>query len=469
MRLRTCALTVLPVVLILAACGGDPEADVPPPPVTQDAGRTPDTDAGVTPPPPKPSDAGAPPVEDARAPDASDAGIDAATPPVYQNVGVTVTGLVGGGLVLHNGSDDLPVAANGAFTFATKVVRGGSYAVTVLTQPSSPNQTCVASGGQGTVGTTDVDVAVACTTDRFTVGGTVTGMVGAGPLVLANGADSVSRTTNGDFVFPTTVASGDAYAVTITGQPTGNVCSIAGESGTVTKANVSSVMVSCTSYAATVLASNPVGYWKLDDAAGPAVDQIAGRNGTATNVTFSQPGLVAPATAAGFAGNGKIDVPFDAALNSTEDWSVEAWVNVAASTGDYQSVVTSRDDLPQRGYILYMDPTNRPMFWSGNGSGWYAVVGTAVPLGTRHHLVGTFASLGNGSGKKTFYVDGVSVGSQTVTFVPNTARPFRIGSGATEGSGVYWLNGTIDEVAAYARELPAAEVLAHYTIGTTQQ
>ncbi len=79
----------------------------------------------------------------------------------------------GAGLVLrNNGGDDLAVSANGAFTFATSLTSGSTYAVTVATQPSG--QTCSVSNGSGTVAGANVTtVAVACVTNpppRFTVG-----------------------------------------------------------------------------------------------------------------------------------------------------------------------------------------------------------------------------------------------------------------------------------------------------------
>jgi hypothetical protein len=58
-------------------------------------------------------------------------------------IGGTVSGLSGTGLVLqNNGGNNLSVSANGSFTFTTAIASGGSYKVTVLTQPSSPTQTC---------------------------------------------------------------------------------------------------------------------------------------------------------------------------------------------------------------------------------------------------------------------------------------------------------------------------------------
>src|SRR6202011_1288751 len=71
-------------------------------------------------------------------------------------IGGTATGLVGSGLVLQdNGGDNLTVTSGGttgaaSFTFATVLSSGASYAVTILTQPTSPGQTCAATNGSGT-------------------------------------------------------------------------------------------------------------------------------------------------------------------------------------------------------------------------------------------------------------------------------------------------------------------------------
>jgi hypothetical protein len=80
-------------------------------------------------------------------------------------IGGDVSGLAGSGLVLQqSGGDDLSISADGGFTFATPVIDGGNYAVTVSAQPT--DQTCVVTNGSGTVEGADVeDVVVACTSD----------------------------------------------------------------------------------------------------------------------------------------------------------------------------------------------------------------------------------------------------------------------------------------------------------------
>jgi len=78
-------------------------------------------------------------------------------------IGGTVSGLAGTGLVLQdNGKDNLPISANGSFTFATPIIAGSAYSVTILSQPSNPAQTCVASNGTGTATTNVTSVQVNC-------------------------------------------------------------------------------------------------------------------------------------------------------------------------------------------------------------------------------------------------------------------------------------------------------------------
>jgi len=171
-------------------------------------------------------------------------------------VGGTVSGLLGTGLVLQNNlGDDLTITANDTFTFPTKLASGDSYKVTVKTQPSGPTQTCAITGGTGNVGGGPVTgVVVNCATDAFTVGGTVTGLDGSGLRLLLNGASPLEITGNGSFAFSGAISSGTAFAVTVDSQPTSKsqTCTVTGGTGTVASANVTSVVVNCTTNALTV-------------------------------------------------------------------------------------------------------------------------------------------------------------------------------------------------------------------------
>ncbi len=94
----------------------------------------------------------------------------------YYTIGGTVSGLSGTGLVLQdNGDDNLPISANGPFTFAKPVAGGSTYNVTVLTQPSNPTQNCVVTNGSGTAYANVTNVQVACTTPAAACTGAPTG------------------------------------------------------------------------------------------------------------------------------------------------------------------------------------------------------------------------------------------------------------------------------------------------------
>lgn len=114
-------------------------------------------------------------------------------------VGGTVTGLTGSGLVLENNAgNNLPISAAGAFTFTASLASGARYAVTVITQPSSPTQNCVVSNGSGTVGTANITtVAVVCTTmSSSKLGPSVLGAPdNAGAVTILNACPRVAKWT----------------------------------------------------------------------------------------------------------------------------------------------------------------------------------------------------------------------------------------------------------------------------------
>jgi N-acetylneuraminic acid mutarotase len=167
------------------------------------------------------------------------------TPEVY-GVGGSLSGLLAGrSLVLQdNGGSNLSVSANGAFSFSAGVTSGSNYAVTVRSQPDG--QSCAITDGGGTIAANDVlDVSVVCSDDSYNVGVTVTGLNAAGLTLENNGRDALSIVRNGNFNFDTPMASGSTYAVTVSGQPIGEVCTVTQGSGTVIDANVAGIAVAC--------------------------------------------------------------------------------------------------------------------------------------------------------------------------------------------------------------------------------
>jgi len=190
--------------------------------------------------------------------------------PTY-TIGGTVTGLQGTGLKLRNGTTDLSVGTNGAFTFPGNLAAGAAYDVTIVTQPTAPAQVCSITRGSGTVGTSNVtNVAIACTTSTIqppggggnptphTVGGMIRGLTGSG-LKVNDGTEDLVITANGSFAFPTALASGAAYNVTVITQPTApdQTCTVSNGTGTIAASDITSIAITCGTAALSVTGSSP--------------------------------------------------------------------------------------------------------------------------------------------------------------------------------------------------------------------
>ena len=169
--------------------------------------------------------------------------------PMTYTIGGTVAGLDGLGLILQqSGGDNLPISADGSFTFATAVPDGTHYVVTVLAQPTSPNQMCEVANGDGLVaGANVVSVEVTCTTTRYALGGTVSGLTGSGLVLQEAGGESLPIAANGSFTFPTSLPDGSSFSVTVSAQPNNpaQICVVANGSGTVTGSDVTDIAVTC--------------------------------------------------------------------------------------------------------------------------------------------------------------------------------------------------------------------------------
>jgi hypothetical protein len=190
----------------------------------------------------------------------------------------TVGGLIGGGLVLSNGSENLAVSADGAFQFTKPLSSGTQYAITVATQPSSPSQTCsITTPNEGQVTTANITgIQVVCNANSVSLGGTVSGLTGTGLSLTVSASNSLSYgpsatltatvpvTANGSFTVPgLLMATGYQYVVSAAAMPAGQTCLVPNGAGTVTTASVT-VTVVCAAprfaYAAGVHPSDVLGY-----------------------------------------------------------------------------------------------------------------------------------------------------------------------------------------------------------------
>jgi len=180
------------------------------------------------------------------------------TVPTYP-VGGTVSGLTGGTLVLAinvSGISSLSITTNGAFTFGN-ITSGTTYTISISTQPSG--QICSLTGASGTAGTGSANATtVSCSASSYPVGGTLSGLLPGGTLVLnlAYGTSfgvQLNISANGAFTFGS-IATGTTYSTSIVTQPAGQTCTVSGASGTDGPNSANAISASCTSQS-----SYPVG------------------------------------------------------------------------------------------------------------------------------------------------------------------------------------------------------------------
>ncbi len=164
----------------------------------------------------------------------------------------TVNGLTYDGLVLTTNGMDLAVKGGAtSFSFPNSISYGDIYNVTAKAQPA--HQSCTPTDPRGQPATDSaghtagINIIVTCTTNSFTIGGSVSGLSTEG-LVLTNGTAGgtvaiVSTATTYTFLNPVTY--GQSYGVTILTQPANAVCTLANPTGVMGDAAVTNVNVTC--------------------------------------------------------------------------------------------------------------------------------------------------------------------------------------------------------------------------------
>lgn len=157
----------------------------------------------------------------------------------------SVSGVTKDGLVLqNNGGSDLTVPPGASmFTFTQLIGVDSDYNVTVKSSPS--NASCAVTNGKGNANGFNVSsVVVTCTIFTHALGGTISGLTGNG-LVLVNGADRVPVDA-GKLSFNMAPVQEDApYGITVLQQPAGQSCSVANGTGTMLKADINNVKITC--------------------------------------------------------------------------------------------------------------------------------------------------------------------------------------------------------------------------------
>lgn len=182
-------------------------------------------------------------------------GGSASSPPAATySISAKVAGLTATGLSLDvNGSDVAISGGSTGSTLASNLANNTAFTVTVAAQPGGEN--CAITNGAGTISSANVtDVSVNC---GYTISGSITGLGSAtGLSLLANRADATPVAANSTaFTIDSSLASGTAYDVTVGADPSGLLCMLSNNTGTVSSAGVTGVAATCGAPAEKVLYS----------------------------------------------------------------------------------------------------------------------------------------------------------------------------------------------------------------------
>ncbi|MEK6748847.1 MAG: hypothetical protein AABY83_06530 [Pseudomonadota bacterium] len=161
----------------------------------------------------------------------------------------TITGLTSSGLVLMNGTHQLPIDANATtFTFNEQMDSGQQYNITLDDTKTAPTQHCNVGNGTGTVQDANITtVSIICANNAYPVSGTINSYVGSG-LVLASDIGAISISTDKkSFNFMSPVVSGAAFKVRVDTQPTlpTQICTVTNGDITGIAGAISNIQVDC--------------------------------------------------------------------------------------------------------------------------------------------------------------------------------------------------------------------------------
>jgi 6-phosphogluconolactonase len=304
-----------------------------------------------------------------------------------------------------------------------------------------------------------VAVLASCGTSpgySYTIGGTVSGMVGSGMVLQNNGGDDQSISANGSFSFATPLTSGTAYAITVKTQPTkpSQTCSVSNGSGTINGAPVGNVVVDCVTgptsvtvdpsgqFAYAANTDGTISAYTINQATGELEDNIPGNPFAAgtypTSVVTVSVGTTVFAYAVNTVG-GTISA-------YTIDQATGALINNIPGNpfpaGTYPTSVTV-DQSKKFVYVANMGDSTISVY-KINSDGTLTALGTAVAAGTSPTsiitvdlpLVGEFAYLANMS-DKTIWFYSINSSNGNLTYLGQVAAGTYTSSVTVDQSGKF--------------------------------
>lgn len=149
-------------------------------------------------------------------------------------------------VVQNNGGDDRTISADAPNFRFTAQDDGTTFAVTVLAQPTAPNQFCSVRNGSGQIQGEDLAYVLVFCDESYAVGGTVINLNAPGLVIDLNSSSVLLFDKDSDFVFPLTLSTGETWTITIPFAPDGHTCEATPSSGEIGSSDVLDIVIACT-------------------------------------------------------------------------------------------------------------------------------------------------------------------------------------------------------------------------------
>jgi hypothetical protein len=209
-----------------------------------------------------------------------------------------------------------------------------------------------------------------------------------------------------------------------------------------------------------VMADGPVGYWRLDETSGYALDQTGNAAGGkyTGGVTKGVAGALTTETdpAAHFNGtDAYVSVPDNSPLDVADTFTYELWVRRGATQGVTQRLLHKGAGPASLGF-----GTNNKLVLLPGGTGVSTTATSTIAITDNawHYVVAT-----KSGADVHLYIDGVDrTAPGTNTAMTSSTTALNI---ARASSGSAYTDADVDEVAIYPVALSAARVQAHYQAG----
>jgi uncharacterized membrane protein len=256
--------------------------------------------------------------------------------------------------------------------------------------------------------------------------------------------------------------------------PTGSFSfTITGVSGSLTRTTMAALVVSAaptgSDYSLAVLTDSPAAYYQLAETTGSSFADSSPSGYTGTwhgSFSLAQPGPLLrgadQSVRLSLSGGGYGTVPHQPGLDSTTEWTLEAWINSSNPASQQGILEKYSTALNEGNYAFRLSGGKLYLYVCASGSSCSAPVVSAstIAAGTWYHVAATFD---RASTTARIYINGVlDAWSTTLSVLPTGSPDVTLKVGARGDDASFAFQGSLAEPAVYSRALDASRILAHY-------